>query len=129
VNDKQDSTFDKGAKSMTDVLFNQTQFLASLADDEELAQELLAAFFQDSPQRTSELREAIDSGDALTASKLAHSLKGMCGVVRAERLSELALSMERLSRDGDMDQVKTNFDLFVAAHRETTDQMNAYMNH
>lgn len=114
---------------MTDVLFNQTQFLASLADDEELAQELLAAFFQDSPQRTSELREAIDSGDALTASKLAHSLKGMCGVVRAERLSELALSMERLSRDGDMDQVKTNFDLFVAAHRETTDQMNAYMNH
>jgi len=110
---------------MSDILFNETQFLVSLAGDEELARELLVAFLQDSPQRTSELRKAIDAGDASAASKLAHSLKGMCGVVRAERLSELALSMEHLAKDGSLDQVRQDFALFTSAHQETVALMNA----
>ena len=118
----------KGAETMTTMLFNDTQFLASLAGDEELAQELLVAFFQDSPQRTSELREALDAGDASAASKLAHSLKGMCGVVRAERLSELALSMEHQAKDGNLDDVRKDFALFAESHQETIALMNTYLN-
>lgn len=112
---------------MTDALFNETQFLASLADDEELAQELLAAFLQDCPKRTSELREAIEAEDASAASKLAHSLKGMCGVVRAERLSKLALEMEFMAKNGNMDAVRTNFTAFTECRKEALALMQAYL--
>ena len=112
---------------MTDVLFNEEHFLASLAEDKELAQELLAAFLLDSPKRTAELRNAIAADDALTSSKLAHSLKGMCGVVRAERLSDLALAMEHLAKNGDMVEVKKQFDLFTQSFDQAMALMQAYL--
>lgn len=112
---------------MTDVLFNEPQFLASLADDKELARELLAAFLHDSPERTEELRQALAAEDAPAASKLAHSLKGMCGVVRAERLSDLALNMEHLAKNGDLDEVNRNFALFTRSLDEAVALMRAYL--
>lgn len=112
---------------MTDVLFNKAHFLTSLADDEELARELLEAFLQDSPERTSELEAAIAADNAPAASKLAHSLKGMCGVVRSERLLKLALEMEHLAKKGDMEKVGERFALFTKAHREAVALMRGYM--
>lgn len=112
---------------MTDVLFNQPQFLDSLAGDGELAEELLNAFFQDSPQRAAELEQALEADDAPAASKLAHSLKGMCGVVRAERLSELALNMERRAKAGRLDEVRRDFALFVESHHRALELMRRYL--
>ena len=112
---------------MTIALFNEAKYLSSLADDEELAHELLDAFFDDSPKRIANLQKAIAAGDASTASKLAHSLKGMCGVVRAERLSELAFDMERLAKDGHMDKVETRFDAFTESHKQAVTLMQAYL--
>ena len=41
--------------------------------------------------------------------KLAHSLKGMCGVVRADVLSRLALEMEYAGRNGKLDLMRERF--------------------
>lgn len=91
---------------MTRDLFDVKQFMASLADDEELGRELIVAFLEDSPKRMSALTEALEANDAETVSKLAHSLKGMCGVVRADSLSYLALEMEHAARNGKLDVVR-----------------------
>ncbi len=108
---------------MPDSLFDAQKFLQSLANDEELARELLAAFMEDSPARRDSLKEALDADDAESASKLAHSLKGMCGVVRAQTLVDLALSMEHQSKNGDLDQVRELYATFV----ETLDLAHAEM--
>lgn len=103
-------------------LFDKDQFLKSLANDEELAGELLAAFLEDSPVRRDSLGEALDANDAVAASKLAHSLKGMCGVVRAQALVDAALTMEHNAKTGNLDKVREQYATFVKlmeqAHQE-----------
>ncbi|EGB15047.1 Hpt domain protein [Pseudodesulfovibrio mercurii] len=94
-------------------LFDSQQFLASLAHDRELGVELIDAFLEDCPRRVAELIEALDGGDAVQATKLAHSLKGMCGVVRADVLVGLALEMEYAGRDGNLDRVREKLDAFT----------------
>lgn len=107
---------------MTQQIFDQEIFLQSLAGDKELAKELLAAFMEDSPVRSASLAEALDAGDGEESSRLAHSLKGMCGVVRAESLVGLALSMETSAKDGDLDKTRELYarfkDLLATAHAE-----------
>lgn len=107
---------------MTQPIFNRENFLQSLAGDKELADELLTAFMEDSPVRAASLSEALDADNAGEASRLAHSLKGMCGVVRAEALVGLALSMENSAKDGKLDATREEFDQFskmlITAHQE-----------
>ncbi|WP_319583018.1 Hpt domain-containing protein [uncultured Pseudodesulfovibrio sp.] len=94
---------------MTRDLFDTDQFLVSLAQDRELAEELIDAFLEDCPKRVAELTEALDAGDVTSGTKLAHSLKGMCGVVRADALSRLALEIEYAGRNGDLDLMRERF--------------------
>lgn len=113
---------------MTRDLFDIDQFMSSLAHDKELAKELVEAFLEDSPRRVAELREALEAEDAPRVTKLAHSLKGMCGVVRADVLSRLALEMEYAGRDGRLDAVRGKFELFVDSlgrSRELMEQFKA----
>ncbi len=86
-------------------LFDEPGFMASLVYDKELARELLEAFLEDGPKRMGGLSEALNNGDALQTSKLAHSLKGMCGVVHAQALADMALEVEYAAREGNLAQV------------------------
>lgn len=112
---------------MSQALFDTKLFLSSLADDDELARELLVAFLEDSPQRVADLKAALADGDASTASKMAHSLKGMCGVVRVSALSEIALDMEQTAREGDLDAVRGQFETFAGLMDRAVVEMNDYM--
>jgi len=112
---------------MSRVLFDTKLFLGSLADDTELARELLAAFLEDCPHRVADLKAALEAGDALSTSKIAHSLKGMSGVVRVSALSELALDMEHAARDGDLESVRPRFKTFTDLLDKAIVEMNTYL--
>ncbi|BCS88717.1 Hpt domain-containing protein [Pseudodesulfovibrio sediminis] len=112
---------------MSDNLFDKAEFLASLANDDELARDLLDAFLEDGPLRTGSIEAALEAGDALLVSKLAHSLKGMCGVVRSSDLSNLALSMELTARNGDLEKVRVQFAQFVQLIDEVYGLMHDYL--
>ena len=105
---------------MSEPLFDKNRFLQSLAGDMELARELLSAFLEDSPERSDSLGEALAQGDGDQASKLAHSLKGMCGVVRSTEIANLALGMEESAKAGDLEKTRALHALFLdklkAAH-------------
>lgn len=114
---------------MSDPLFDSQKFLHSLANDTELAHELLTAFMEDSPVRTDSLSQALDTNDLDQASKLAHSLKGMCGVVRSNALVNLALNMESSAKNKDMTTTKKDYTLFKnlleSAHAEMREFMES----
>lgn len=112
---------------MTQSIFDAQHFMQTLGNDEELAQELLAAFLEDSEKRTNALKAALDEGDAPTASKLAHSLKGMCGVVRAEDLVSTAYNMENSAKAGNLDQTREQFAKFVAMLEKGYVEMKAFL--
>ncbi|WP_319541641.1 Hpt domain-containing protein [uncultured Pseudodesulfovibrio sp.] len=111
---------------MIQSLFDKEAFLESLANDEELACELINAFLEDCPIRTESLVDALDTNDAVTASKMAHSLKGMCGVVRADVLSELALDMELAAREGQLDLVRELYAQFSDFLEQVNIQLEAF---
>jgi len=112
---------------MTEVLFDLQRFLQSLAGDEDLAQELLVAFVEDSSERNSSLSEALDLGDAGQAMKLAHSLKGMCGVVRATPLVNLAFLMEDAAKNGDLDKTREQYEVFVGLLEKALGEMRQFL--
>ena len=103
---------------MTRDLFDDKQFLASIAYDDELAVELIDAFLEDAPRRVRDLDAALEAGQVETATKLSHSLKGMCGVVRSDSLFRLALEMEYAGREGRLDALREKFVRFT----DTLDQ-------
>lgn len=111
---------------MTRDLFDDKKYMASLAYDEELAAELIDAFLQDAPERVRQLSAALEADDAATATKLSHSLKGMCGVVRADRLARLSLEMEYAGRDGRLGSVRESFASFVDALDQASALMTAF---
>ncbi|NDV18097.1 Hpt domain-containing protein [Pseudodesulfovibrio sp. JC047] len=111
---------------MVQDLFNKDAFLASLANDRELACELIAAFMEDCPTRNASLTKALTANDALTASKMAHSLKGMCGVVRANELAELALDMELTAKEGRLDLVREQHARFLEMLQHVIPLLNAF---
>lgn len=112
---------------MTQAIFDSNAFLKSLADDRELADELLSAFLEDSPVRHESLGQALNDNDAETVSKLAHSLKGMCGVVRAEELVALALNMEHSAKEGDLDRTREMYARFTGVLAAAHDEMKQFM--
>ncbi|WP_272700961.1 Hpt domain-containing protein [Desulfovibrio sp. Fe33] len=104
-------------------LFDVDHFLDSVVQDRGLAVVLVEAFIEDCPKRVAELTRALAEDDTDKAGKLAHSLKGMCGVVRAGALSRLALAMEFAAQDGDLDSVRKRLGMFI----EELDQAMALM--
>ncbi len=56
--------------------------------------ELTVAFVEDATERIGKLREALSSGDDVSARKAAHSLKGMSGAIGANHLSTLSSEIE-----------------------------------
>lgn len=112
-----------------DYIFDNETFLKSLGGDKELADELLEAFLEDSPKRSMALEETLGEGDCLEASRLAHSLKGMCGVVRATELTDMALIMENRAKNGELGETRELYAKFkealATAHAEMHDFMDS----
>jgi HPt (histidine-containing phosphotransfer) domain-containing protein len=79
--------------------------LARFDGDQQLLQEILGFFVEDSPPLIDELRRAVTANDAATIRSTAHALKGLavgCGGVRA---GQAAQRVENAGASGDLDEV------------------------
>ena len=108
-------------------VFDVQQFMMSLANDEELARELVIAFLEDGPKRMAAFNEALEAADAESVSKLAHSLKGMSGVVHASALSDMALEMEYAARNGKLSSVRDRHAEFSAIFAQASDCLKQFL--
>ena len=68
--------------------------LRDLSPDATFLRELIDIFLQDTPNRLKELDAALAAGDAATATRAAHSIKGSSSNFGALRLSQLAHHIE-----------------------------------
>ncbi len=108
--------------------FNPEYMIEKIGGDVELAAELLEAYTEDAPQRLATLTAAIAAGDASTASRTAHSLKGMIGVVRVQGLVDLAQIMEQAGAQGDLETLRKTLALFTPIFENLLEQIAAYLN-
>jgi HPt (histidine-containing phosphotransfer) domain-containing protein len=70
-------------------VFIQQDFLARLMGDKVLARKLVAGFIADVPRQLLALKLSLERGDAETAERQAHTLKGAAATMSAESLRAL----------------------------------------
>jgi histidine phosphotransfer protein HptB len=76
--------------------------LRALSPDAAFLRELIDIFLQDTPERLKELDAALATGDATTATRAAHSIKGSSSNFGALRLSHLAHQIELLGKAANL---------------------------
>lgn len=87
-------------------IWDRAGMMMRLMDDESLAQEVSAIFYEDAPKQISALRESIASRDAMGAMRQAHTIKGAASNVGGERLRATAQEIEQAAKAGNMNFVE-----------------------
>jgi two-component system, sensor histidine kinase and response regulator len=68
----------------------------------EMISELTEMFFEDSASGLATLQAAVESGDAQTVERVAHTLKGSSGNMGATRMSGVCAEIEASGASGDL---------------------------
>jgi len=82
----------------------------SVGDDPEFLAELIDEFLADAPTQLGSLRDAAASGDATTARRAAHTLKGNSRTFGAADLGALCQEAEAAAESGDLAGVQARLD-------------------
>lgn len=78
--------------------------LDSVGGDGEFLSELLATYFEDSPQLFTNMRESLSRGDAEEFRRAAHSLKSNSANFGAMNLSRKAKALEDMGNSNDLQE-------------------------
>jgi len=84
-------------------------------EDDSFLKEVVDIYLSDTPQRLAEIRKCLDSGDATTLSRAAHSIKGSSSNLGAKKVIGLARTIEEKSRqsleglEADIDALEASF--------------------
>jgi DNA-binding response OmpR family regulator len=91
------------AEGQKSVSLNADGLIRSFENDQQLFEELVEIFLNDSPQMLNTLRDSLMSYDAKTFKRTAHSLKGMLRNFQAESAAQTAFELEKIGDRGKLD--------------------------
>jgi HPt (histidine-containing phosphotransfer) domain-containing protein len=77
--------------------------LERLGGDTELLNEVLAIFLDECQEMMTNVRTAVEAGDAHRVERAAHSIKGALLNISAEAAADRALSLEQVGRSGELE--------------------------
>lgn len=81
-------------------IFDKQKLKESTCDDKELARQVVQIFLADIPLQLNNLAQALVAGDAKSAERISHSIKGASAMIGGDRLCTMAYECEQLGRDG-----------------------------
>lgn len=102
------------------VLFDKSVALARVGGDAELLKEIAMLFLDDYPKSLSELKDAVQAGDAKRVERSAHGLKGSVSNFGARPAVDAAFQLEIMGRAqqlAEVEQVLRTLELTLAALR------------
>ena len=104
----------------TEIVFDKEVALSRVGGDVELLKEIAILFLDDYPKSLTELREAVQAGDARRVERSAHGLKGSVSNFGAAPAVNAALQLETMGRAQtlvEVEQVLRTLELALAALR------------
>lgn len=87
-------------------ILDRKDLIARLADDEELAIEVLAAFAEDIPDKIETLKAAVADGDSQQIKDQGHTVKGAARNISALQLQNTAALIEEAGKEENIDLAK-----------------------
>jgi HPt (histidine-containing phosphotransfer) domain-containing protein len=85
-------------------IFDLDDALDKVGGDREILEEILVVFSETYPDQLSELKNAIDNGDAPIVERAAHTLKGSVGTFSSKKALETAFRLETMGHDGNLQE-------------------------
>ena len=86
-------------------IVDKAKALQRLDSDEELYQEVLEIFLEDTPIQLNNLQQALSNNAINEVLRLSHSLKSAAGNIGAERLSVASFSAEKAAKNGHIEDL------------------------
>ena len=90
--------------SATAEVFDKTDFLRRMMNDEELAAEIMSEYLIDMSEQLVRLRKASTTEDLPTLVRLAHTIKGASANVGADAMRQTAFLAEKAAAREDRDE-------------------------
>ena len=84
-------------------VINKEAALERLGSDEELYNEVLDVFFEDTPIQLGNLQQALNNNVIAEVARLSHSLKSAAGNVGADRMSAASKKTEMAAKSGSLE--------------------------
>jgi CheY-like chemotaxis protein/HPt (histidine-containing phosphotransfer) domain-containing protein len=106
------------------LIWDRAAMLERLMGDEDLARTIREGFLNDIPQQIARLKEYLEAGDAASAARQAHTIKGAASNVGAEALRAVAFELEKAGQAGDLGAVNARMDILEAAFDQLRREMN-----
>ncbi len=91
-------------------LFDRKALLQAFDNDWNFFMEVVDMFVADYPQMMMDIRKAISNADPSVLERTAHALKGMLGNFQVDASVQKAFTLERLGRDGSLENAEEIFD-------------------
>ena len=105
-------------------VFDANQFRAAMGDDTLMA-ELIDIFHQDTPKMLADIAAALDAGDAESAHRASHALKGQIGNYSAVPAFEITREFDDACREGDLDEARRLHPQLLEAVDRLGDELTA----
>lgn len=86
-------------------VFDRVGLMKRMAGNERLVDRIIACFLDDVPIQLLKLRQQLEDGDATSARRQAHTLKGAAANLSANAMRTVAYKAEQAAMQGELDQV------------------------
>ena len=107
--------------------FDEAVMVRRLMGDRTLVAEVIRVFLDHIPRRIGELEGCLSAGDAESALRQAHTIKGSSANVGAEALRAVAEAMEKAVRDGDLAGAEARIPELKARFEQLKEKMEAIL--
>ncbi|MCP4671933.1 MAG: response regulator [Desulfobacula sp.] len=91
-------------------IFNDKDALSRYSDDLEILKEIIDAFFEETPEELDSIQQGMPTKDFPLISKAAHALKGSASYVGAERIRDVASSIEKAAKQEEFSNMEMMVD-------------------
>ncbi len=105
------------------LIFNKAGMLERMMGDKDLARTIMDGFLGDIPLQIHKLQQFLESGDAASVERQAHTIKGAAANVGGTALSELAFEIEKAGKTGDLSSIKERMQDLVAKFDQLRQEM------
>ena len=114
-----------GIETPAPLVFDLSDMLDRLLNDQELAAKIAATFVKDVSRRLDLLRQECTTGNAEAVCNHLHTIKGASANVSGKALAALALEMELAAKAGDLQNVSSRLNNFTNAFEALVNAMKS----
>ncbi len=118
----------KQTKQAEPAVWNKAALLNRVRNREDRSKKLVEMYFEDTPERLTDLCSFVEEGDLPSVMRTAHTIRGVVANLGGEICQDSAARIEALSRDGKKQECKEELCTLLLAIKDFEGHLQKYIN-